>query len=129
MGASLCAAAFSSMAIIWEQASGTVLQFSLVWPSYGSKPLCCSFLCSMAIIWSKLLALCRSFLYSMAIIWEQASGTVLQLFFLSFFFIFLKSLLLACSTHTYPPGSRLGTRLGTGGILFDKHIYKSEQLY
>ena len=39
-------------------------------------------------------------------------------------FIF-KSLLLACPTHTNPPGSGIGTR----GILFEKHIYKSKQLY
>ena len=34
------------------------------------------------------------------------------------FLVFFKSLLLACPTHTNPPGSGLGT----GGILFDKHI-------
>ena len=33
--------------------------------------------------------------------------------------------MLACPTHTYPPGSGIGT----GGILFEKHIYKSKQLY
>ena len=43
-------------------------------------------------------------------------------FVLSFFFFF-KSLLVACPTHTYPPGSGLGTR----GIVFDKHIDKSTQ--
>ena len=36
---------------------------------------------------------------------------------------FLKSLLVACPTHTNPPGSGLCT----GGILFDKHIDKSTQ--
>ena len=43
----------------------------------------------------------------------------------SFFFFFKKkkSLLLACPTHTNPPGSGLGT----GGILFDKHTDKSIQ--
>ena len=43
----------------------------------------------------------------------------------SFFliFIFFKSLLVACPTHTNPPGSGLGT----GGIVFDKHIDKSTQ--
>ena len=35
-----------------------------------------------------------------------------------------KSLLQVCPTHTNPPGSGLGT----GGILFDKRIYKSTQL-
>ena len=44
---------------------------------------------------------------------------------LFFFFFIYKSLLLACPTHTNPPG--LG--LGTGGILFDKHIYKVNSYY
>ena len=39
------------------------------------------------------------------------------------FFFFFKSLLVACPTHTNPPGSGLGT----GGIVFDKHIDKSTQ--
>ena len=39
------------------------------------------------------------------------------------FLFFLKSLLVACPTHTNPPGSGLGT----GGIVFDKHIDKSTQ--
>ena len=38
-------------------------------------------------------------------------------------FFFKKSLLLACPTHTNPPGSGLGT----GGFQFDKHIDKSTQ--
>ena len=42
---------------------------------------------------------------------------------LPFFFFFFKSLLVACPTHTNPPGSGLGT----GGIVFDKHIDKSTQ--
>ena len=37
-----------------------------------------------------------------------------------FFLIFIANL---CPTHTNPPGSGLGT----GGILFDKHIDKSTQ--
>ena len=48
-----------------------------------------------------------------------------NLFFIYFLFIFiflfiyfLKSLLVACPTHTNSPGSGLGT----GGIVFDKHI-------
>ena len=40
-----------------------------------------------------------------------------------FFFFFFPSLLVACPTHTNPPGSGLGT----GGIVFDKHIDKSAQ--
>ena len=40
-----------------------------------------------------------------------------------FLFFFFKSLLVACPTHTNPPGSGLGT----GGIVFDKHIDKSTQ--
>ena len=41
------------------------------------------------------------------------------------FFLFSKSLLLACPTHTNPPSSGLST----GGILYDKHIHESKQLY
>ena len=40
-----------------------------------------------------------------------------------FFCFFFKTLLVACPTHTNPPGSGLGT----GGIVFDKHIDKSTQ--
>ena len=43
--------------------------------------------------------------------------------FLFLFFCFFKSLLVACPTHTNPPGSGLGI----GGILFHKHIDKSTQ--
>ena len=42
-------------------------------------------------------------------------------FFFFFFFFFFKFLLVACPTHTNPPGSGLGT----GGIVFAKHIDKS----
>ena len=38
-------------------------------------------------------------------------------------FFFFKSLLAACPAHTNPPGSGLGT----GSIVFDKHIDKSTQ--
>ena len=40
--------------------------------------------------------------------------------FSTVYILFFISLLLACPTHTNPPGSGLGT----GGILFDKHIDK-----
>ena len=43
--------------------------------------------------------------------------------YLFIYFYFFKSLLVACPTHTNPPGSGLGT----GGIVFDKHIDKSTQ--
>ena len=39
------------------------------------------------------------------------------------FIFFFKSLLVACPTQTNPPGSGLGT----GGIVFNKHIDKSRQ--
>ena len=41
--------------------------------------------------------------------------------FILFYLFKKKSLLVACPTHTNPPGSGLGT----GGIGFDKHIDKS----
>ena len=48
--------------------------------------------------------------------------------FMIIFFVFIyffKSLFQVCPRHTKPSGSGLGT----GGILFDKHIYKRTQLY
>ena len=50
-------------------------------------------------------------------------GSLHSLSVSSFFLFFFKSLLVACPTHTNPPG--LG--LGTGGILIDEHIDKSTQ--
>ena len=54
-------------------------------------------------------------------------AVTLFLFFLNLYFfisfLFLKSLLVACPTHANPPSSGLGT----GGILFDKHIDERTQ--
>ena len=47
----------------------------------------------------------------------------IYLFFKIFIVFFFKSVLVACPTHTNNPGSGLGT----GGIVFDKHIDKSTQ--
>ena len=66
---------------------------------------------------------CLAVFYSSAVLFFFFFVHVFYAASFFFFFFFFKLLFVACPTHTNPPGSGLGT----GGIVFDKHIDKSTQ--